>query len=74
MLHPGGAGGVDGAGADLLLAPALSGPEVGHQEGPAGSVVEGLQARWLEQVAFTTSTPRAVSAFAASLDGCDLPP
>src|SRR6267154_3317091 len=51
MLHPSGAGGVDGAGADLLLAPALSGvPEIGHQEGPAGSVVEGLQARCIEQV------------------------
>ncbi len=51
MLHPGGAGGVHGTGADLRLASALSGvPEVGHQEGAAGSVVEGLQARRLEQV------------------------
>src|SRR5260221_5693553 len=51
MLHQSGAGGLHGTGADLRLAPALSGiPEVGHQEGAAGSVVEGLQARWLEQV------------------------
>jgi hypothetical protein len=51
MLHPSGASGVDGTRADLLLVPALGGiPEVGHQEGAAGSVVEGFQARWLEQV------------------------
>src|SRR5258705_4916881 len=43
MLHPTAAGAVHGTGADLLLALALSGiPEVGHQKGTVGSVVEGL--------------------------------